>query len=115
MQKVKAIVILHVRRPKTRSHESQSHARVCVCLIDDTKLVTPVLLTSKCVVFNWKDTVLKDRILNLLAVLAKAASGIHEAEGDNDDEDPPKIFGHLVNNTTRQHPYMGAIIFSHIS
>lgn len=57
---------------------------------DDSRLVSPVLLTSKVVIFNWKDSLQADRILNLLAVLARAAQGIELAESDS-----VKVFGHL--------------------
>lgn len=49
-----------------------------------------MLLASKVVLFNWKDSLQADRMLNLLAVLARAAQGIELAEGDNS-----KVFGHL--------------------
>lgn len=52
--------------------------------------MSPVLLASKVVLFNWKDSLQADRMLNLLAVLARAAQGIELAEGDNS-----KVFGHL--------------------
>lgn len=57
---------------------------------DDSRLVSPVLLASKVVLFNWKDSLQADRMLNLLAVLARAAQGIELAEGDSS-----KVFGHL--------------------
>ena len=44
------------------------------------RLVSPVLLASKCVIFNWKDTLQKDRILNLLAVITMAAAGINQEQ-----------------------------------
>ncbi|KAE9009383.1 hypothetical protein PR003_g15951 [Phytophthora rubi] len=56
----------------------------------DSRLVSPVLLASKVVLFNWKDSLQADRILNLLAVLARAAQGIELADGAN-----TKVFGHL--------------------
>lgn len=56
----------------------------------DSRLVSPVLMASKVVVFNWKDTLQADRILNLLAVLARAAQGI-DLQGKNSG----KVFGHL--------------------
>lgn len=59
-------------------------------LSDDSRLVSPVLLASKTVLFNWKDSLQADRMLNLLAVLARAAQGIELADGDN-----TKVFGHL--------------------
>jgi hypothetical protein len=58
--------------------------------VDDSRLVSPVLLASKAVIFNWKDSLQADRILNLLAVLARAAQGIEVGEGDN-----MKVFGNL--------------------
>ncbi|CEG49755.1 guanylate-binding protein [Plasmopara halstedii] len=56
----------------------------------DSRLVSPVLLASKVVLFNWKDSLQADRMLNLLAVLARAAQGIELADGAN-----TKVFGHL--------------------
>ncbi|GMF60636.1 unnamed protein product [Phytophthora fragariaefolia] len=56
----------------------------------DSRLVSPVLLASKVVLFNWKDSLQADRILNLLAVLARAAQGIELPDGANS-----KVFGHL--------------------
>lgn len=62
----------------------------CLVRADDSRLVSPVLLTSKIVIFNWKDSLQADRILNLLAVLARAAQGI-----ELDEDDGIKVFGHL--------------------
>ncbi|OQR87881.1 hypothetical protein ACHHYP_07924 [Achlya hypogyna] len=59
-------------------------------LVDDSRLVSPVLLSSKVVIFNWKDSLQADRMLNLLAVLAKAAQNVELADGDD-----RKVFGHL--------------------
>eukprot|EP00937_MAST-01D_sp_MAST-1D-sp2_P002342 g2342.t1 len=63
----------------------------------DTKLVTPALLFSKVLLFNWKGAPLPDMILDMLGVLAEAAESINlsvdddgEAEARRDD-----IFGHL--------------------
>ncbi|TDH65057.1 hypothetical protein CCR75_000256 [Bremia lactucae] len=56
----------------------------------DSRLVSPVLLASKVVLFNWKDSLQADRMLNLLAVLARAAQGIELPDGAN-----TKVFGHL--------------------
>lgn len=41
-----------------------------------------MLLLSKVVIFNWKDTVQKDRILSLLGVAAHAAQGIDSTQDD---------------------------------
>ena len=54
----------------------------------DSRLVTPILLASKVIIFNWKDSLQTDRILNLLAVLAHAAQGIEVGQES-------KMFGHL--------------------
>ncbi|KAG2527593.1 hypothetical protein BBO99_00003804 [Phytophthora kernoviae] len=56
----------------------------------DSRLVSPVLLSSKVVIFNWKDSLQADRMLNLLAVLARAAQGIELPDGAS-----TKVFGHL--------------------
>lgn len=61
--------------------------------IDDSRLVSPVLLSSKVVIFNWKDTLQADRMLNLLAVLARAAQGVEHDDGEDDSSS--KVFGHL--------------------
>uniref|UniRef100_K3W7D1 Guanylate-binding protein N-terminal domain-containing protein n=1 Tax=Globisporangium ultimum (strain ATCC 200006 / CBS 805.95 / DAOM BR144) TaxID=431595 RepID=K3W7D1_GLOUD len=66
----------------------------------DSRLVSPVLLSSKTVIFNWKDSLQADRMLNLLAVLARAAQGVELADGDSN-----KVFGHLhifVDSTPEQ-------------
>ena len=55
----------------------------------DARLVCPALLASRCVVFNWKDSLQKDRILNQLGVMVKAAEGVAEREAGK------PIFGHL--------------------
>ena len=57
----------------------------------DALLVTPLLLLSKVIVFNWKGGVEKTSILKLLASLARAASKI---DLGSDSDDGP-IFGHL--------------------
>jgi hypothetical protein len=44
----------------------------------DANLVCPILLASKCVIFNWKDSMQKDRILQLLGVMHKAAINVAE-------------------------------------
>jgi hypothetical protein len=58
----------------------------------DALLVTPLLLLSKVVVFNWKGGVEKTSILKLLTSLARAASSI---DLGNTGDDGHKIFGHL--------------------
>jgi hypothetical protein len=58
----------------------------------DSKLICPVLLTSKVVLFNWQGGVLKDRILQQLSVLAKAAMSV---KASTDDASGDNVFGHL--------------------
>lgn len=41
------------------------------------------------VIFNWKDSLQVDRMLNLLGVLARAAQGIES------NSESTKVFGHL--------------------
>ena len=48
----------------------------------DAKIATPILLSAQCVLFNWRDSLQKDRILELLGVLTRAASSIG-FEGDD--------------------------------
>lgn len=63
----------------------------------DANLVCPILLASKCVIFNWKDSMQKDRILQLLGVMHRAAINVAD-EGDIDVDgggDQSKVFGHL--------------------
>lgn len=57
----------------------------------DSKLVSPVLLMSKVVLFNWKAGVLKDEIINRLACIAMAANGIDTEEREQGGQ----VFGHL--------------------
>lgn len=70
----------------------------------DARLICPVLLASKCIIFNWKDSLQKDRILNLLGVMTTAAEGVDisaRAEGyahshiDSDGDGKGKPFAHL--------------------
>ena len=42
----------------------------------DANLVCPILLTSKCVILNWKDSLQKDKILNHLGIMHKAAINV---------------------------------------
>lgn len=70
----------------------------------DAKLVCPVLLVSKCVIFNWKNTLQVDHILNQLGIMQRAAKNVAEdisgsAEGggggSGGKKSPTKKFGHL--------------------
>ena len=49
----------------------------------DANLVCPVLLASKCVIFNWKDSLQKDRLLNHLGIMAKAAENVQLEKDEN--------------------------------
>mmetsp|Transcript_11836 Transcript_11836/g.32001 ORF Transcript_11836/g.32001 Transcript_11836/m.32001 type:complete len:898 (-) Transcript_11836:587-3280(-) len=55
----------------------------------DARVACPILLASQCVLFNWKDSLQKDRMLNLLGVMTRAASSV-KVDGGHD-----KCFGHL--------------------
>ena len=59
----------------------------------DANLVCPILLASKCVILNWKDSLQKDKILNHLGIMHKAAINV-AMEGDLED-DSHSLFGHL--------------------
>lgn len=74
----------------------------------DANLVCPVVLTSRCVIFNWKDSLQRDRLLNLLAVMQRAAFNVATEEEEEEEEGGDKsqeygntlaphtkIFGHL--------------------
>ena len=69
----------------------------------DANLVCPVVLTSRCVIFNWKDSLQRDRLLNLLAVMQRAAFNVATEEEDGGEgggggkapAEQSKIFGHL--------------------
>lgn len=60
----------------------------------DTNLICPILLVSKCVIFNWKDSMQKDKILNQLGILHKAAMNVAEEDEETSDNSE-KLFGHL--------------------
>ena len=73
-----------------------------MCIRD--RLASPVLLTSRCVIFNWKDALQKDRIITALGVMVKAAANVelthNDAEASARGEAPaarapPRKFGHL--------------------
>ena len=60
----------------------------------DSRLICPVLLASKAIIFNWKDSMQKDRILNQLSVLAEAAKSISD-DADTPAENNTQVFGNL--------------------
>ena len=61
----------------------------------DANLICPILLASKCVLFNWEDSLQKDRILNLLGIMHKAAINVATEGGLESDHVDTRIFGHL--------------------
>ena len=42
----------------------------------DATLVCPILLVSKCVIFNWKGELQKDHLLETLGIMTKAAKNV---------------------------------------
>lgn len=65
----------------------------------DANLVCPVLLASKCVIFNWKDSLQKDRLLNHLGIMAKAAENV---QLENDERGILRKVTHLPSFTNKQ-------------
>lgn len=61
----------------------------------DANLICPVLLVSKAVIFNWKDSMQKDKILNQLGILHKAAINVACEDDSLMDGSEQKLFGHL--------------------
>jgi molybdopterin converting factor small subunit len=60
----------------------------------DATLVCPILLISKCVIFNWKGDLQKDHILETLGIMTKAASNVSNSDGKGTSTSGPK-FSHL--------------------
>lgn len=60
-----------------------------------------MLLAAKCVVFNWRDSLQKDRMLDLLGVMCRAAASIDLSSSSANTSSPKggggssKPFGHL--------------------
>lgn len=42
----------------------------------DARLASAILPLTKCVIFNWRDSLQVDRILNLLGVMQRAAHNV---------------------------------------
>ena len=67
----------------------------------DASLICPILLASKCVIFNWKGDLQKDNILNILGIMTQAAKNIKEEvsqsdlKGSTPTNPRTKKFGHL--------------------
>eukprot|EP01033_Poteriospumella_lacustris_P005419 gene5421-3861_t len=55
----------------------------------DANLICPILLASKCVIFNWKGDMQKDAILNTLGIMCRAAQNVGVESGSSHK------FGHL--------------------
>jgi hypothetical protein len=66
----------------------------------DANLICPILLASKCVIFNWKGDLQKDHILSTLGIMTRAAKNV-AVEGDGAEagsakkEKKSSKFGHL--------------------
>jgi Guanylate-binding protein, N-terminal domain len=48
----------------------------------DANLVCPILLASKCVIFNWKGDLQKDHIMSTLGIMARAAKNVSLTEDE---------------------------------
>jgi Guanylate-binding protein, N-terminal domain len=46
----------------------------------DANLVCPILLASKCVIFNWKGDLQKDHIISTLGIMSRAAENVSQTE-----------------------------------
>ena len=57
----------------------------------DTTLLTPILLLSKVILFNWKGGLQKNQILNELAILVEVGNCVSSNSFENDTSK----FGHL--------------------
>ncbi|CAM9631727.1 unnamed protein product, partial [Hapterophycus canaliculatus] len=59
----------------------------------DARLASAILPLTKCVIFNWRDSLQVDRMLNLLGVMQRA---VHNVDlGDGGDGTAGSKFGHL--------------------
>jgi hypothetical protein len=48
----------------------------------DANLVCPILLASKCVIFNWKGDLQKDHIMSTLGIMTRAAKNVSLTEDE---------------------------------
>lgn len=48
----------------------------------DANLVCPILLASKCIIFNWKGGLQKDSILSTLGIMTRAAKNVSLSEDE---------------------------------
>lgn len=60
----------HTNSPTSLVHP-HTHSQGDQDVTYDANLVCPILLTSKCVILNWKDSLQKDKILNHLGIMHK--------------------------------------------
>lgn len=51
----------------------------------DSNLICPIVLASKAVLFNWKDSLQKDKLLNMLGIVARAAESVAPEEDEDGD------------------------------
>jgi hypothetical protein len=62
----------------------------------DANLICPILLASKCVIFNWKGDLQKDHILSTLGIMTRAAKNVSaENNSSISSSSGKKKFGHL--------------------
>jgi hypothetical protein len=61
----------------------------------DANLICPVLLASKCVLFNWKGDLQKDHILSTLGIMTRAAQNVGSDNNANGQPGGRHKFGHL--------------------
>lgn len=60
----------------------------------DSNLICPILLASKCVLFNWKGDLQKDHTLSTLGIMTRAAQNVSMDSGTSSLSSKRK-FGHL--------------------
>jgi hypothetical protein len=98
-------------KPSSSSASMESNNEIHVGFVDaegqgdkdvnyDANLICPVLLASKCVIFNWKGDLQKDHILSTLGIMTRAAKNVAvEGEGGSSStakkDKKSSKFGHL--------------------
>lgn len=62
----------------------------------DANLICPILLMSKCVIFNWKGDLQKDHLLSTLGIMTRAAKNItNDRKSNASSSSSESKFGHL--------------------
>jgi len=61
----------------------------------DANLICPILLMSKCVIFNWKGDLQKDHLLSTLGIMTRAAKNITNDSSSRVTSLNESKFGHL--------------------